>query len=360
MAGKLTDIQIRNLRKVWEADPRPGVAWLVKEKKLPVTRQYLDKVAKTQGWKKIRVAVQELLTDKNVEKRVAPALKKDKAISATKKTKQPATTQVPINHGIQNEEPVGPLQLKEEQFVRAYVSNFNVVEASRMAHIGKHTGYALIKKDYIQKRIAELMKPRAEKLGLDADALMNVWAKVLTFDTNEIVQHRRHCCPFCYSEDGTPQLAKDEYYAEKKKHDRRRLYKPDLPEYPPYEGEWWDRSLPPIADCPNCHGEGEPEVWIADTRNLSPFAKYMYCGVEMVKGDLKVLMLNKERAAENLAKALGLFREKPEEAAGNSVTNEELLKMFEERMRQSAERNRKMCEERGLEIVDVEVAADGE
>ena len=85
----------------------------------------------------------------------------------------------------------------------------------------------------------------------------------------------------------------------------------------------------------------------------------MYCGVEMVKGDLKVIMLNKERAAENLAKALGLFREKPEETAGNAVTNEELLKLFEERMRQSAERNRKMCEERGLDIVDVEVA-DGE
>ena len=170
MAGKLTDIQIRNLRKVWEADPRPGVAWLVKEKKLPVTRQYLDKVAKTQGWKKIRVAVQELLTDKNVEKRVAQALKKNKETAATKKTKQPATAKVPINQGFQEEETVGPLQLKEEQFVRAYVSNFNVVEASKMAHIGKHTGYALIKKDYIQKRIAELMKPRAEKLGLDADA----------------------------------------------------------------------------------------------------------------------------------------------------------------------------------------------
>lgn len=348
MSGKLLEGQLRKVRKAWEIDDRKGFSWLCKEMNLPVSRQYLGRIAREQGWKKATLVAPFSGNQVSNEE-----TGKEETKSATKRaTKNSADAD--------NQGKLTELQAREDIFVKEYTATFNASKTALAMGVTVGTVRKMLKRQSVQEKIAERMRPRAAKLGVDADSLMEMWAKILTFDTNEIMQHRRQCCRFCYSTDGSPMISMDEYYEEKKKYDRRRLYKPDMPEYPPYEGEWWDRSLPPKDDCPNCHGEGEPYVWIADTRYLSPFAKYMYSGIKMVKGEIEVIMLNKEKAAENLAKALGLFREKPEEAAGNSVTNEELLKMFEERMRQSAERNRKMCEERGLEIVDVEVAADGE
>lgn len=347
MAGKLTNGQIRKVRKAWEIDNRKGFSWICKEMNLPVSRQYLERMAKEQGWKKAspvapfpcnHVATDE--TDQNATD------------NATKNaTKAPRESGKQAHHG--------PLQDREDWFVREYTATFNVAQTARTMGITEKAARELFKRESVQKKIADVIRPRAEKLGIDGDALMGMWAKILTFDTNEIIQHRRQCCPFCYSTDGKPQRAMDEYYDEKQKYDKRRLYKPDLPEFPPYEGEWWNRSLPPNKDCPNCHGEGEPYVWIADTRYLSPFAKYMYCGVKMVKGDMEVVMLNKERAAENLAKALGLFREADKEAAAGTVDKGELLSLYEKRMQESRERERRMCEERGLDVVDVEVGDGG-
>lgn len=398
---KISDEEIEKLRGVWETDPRPGFTWFVQQFSLPISAPGMRKKAMAFGWKKTTPRVEELIADGAVldkssetisdtvshtvcdtENDAAPAkvslkvsqkhsLKKAKnkvslkkvdetKVSHDKKPAKPLSCVQSESLVNQVDKPVGVLQDREERFVQAYIERFSVAEAARAAKFSQASAYKLMAKASVQARIREVLKPRIEKMGIDADALVNIWAKALTFDVNEIVQYRRYCCPFCYSEDGSPLLAPEEYYKEKKKYDDRRLYKPDMPEYPPYEKEWWDRSLPPKNSCPNCHGNGIGEVFIADTTKLSPFAKYMYCGVREGKDGIEVVMLNKEKAADNLAKALGLFREKEEKQEVGMVSHEELLDIYAKRMREAEEKARQMCLERGLEIEDAEIIEDGD
>ena len=347
MAGKLSAWQIRQVRKSWEIDKRKGFSWLCKEMNLPVSRQYLERMAKEQGWAKANPVAS------TTGKQVATKSNRKNATKVATKEAKERTEEKEKSSGY------SCIQDREQNFAQHYAACFNVTKTAKELGMTRRAATDMLQKDSVQKLIRELIADKATKIGLDPDAIMQVWAKALTFDTNEIIQHRRRCCPFCYSTDGKPQRAMDEYYDEKYKYDKRRLFKPDLPEFPPYEGEWWNRSLPPNPDCPNCHGEGEPYVWIADTRYLSPFAKYMYCGIKTVKGEIEVIMLNKEKAAENLAKALGLFREADKETAAGTVDKGELLSLYEKRMQESRERERRMCEERGLDVVDVEVGDGG-
>lgn len=52
MAAKMNAKQWHKARKLWEADPREGFAWLVRELSLPVSRVAVSKRAKADEWQK--------------------------------------------------------------------------------------------------------------------------------------------------------------------------------------------------------------------------------------------------------------------------------------------------------------------
>lgn len=52
MAAKMTAQQWEKARRLWEADARPGYAWLVREMALPVSRVAVSRRAKADGWEK--------------------------------------------------------------------------------------------------------------------------------------------------------------------------------------------------------------------------------------------------------------------------------------------------------------------
>lgn len=52
MAAKMTAKQWEKARRLWEADARPGYAWLVREMALPVSRVAVSRRAKADGWEK--------------------------------------------------------------------------------------------------------------------------------------------------------------------------------------------------------------------------------------------------------------------------------------------------------------------
>lgn len=52
MAAKMTPTQWKKAKRLWEADPREGFAWLVRELSLPVSRVAVSKRAKVEGWQK--------------------------------------------------------------------------------------------------------------------------------------------------------------------------------------------------------------------------------------------------------------------------------------------------------------------
>ena len=356
--SKFSPVQLERLKALWSQDPRDGFKWLIEQEGLPVTVPGLRKIALRDGWKKTDAALQAFEEDQ--AKRPAgykrppahpPTQTVKRQIAAKKKDPQDQPLDV-------RDVGASQLTMREEMFVREYLVDYSAKAAAERAGYARTSAVSLLRRKRIKDRIRELTEDRAKRLDIDADALMEIWARQITFDANELIQFRRTCCPFCYSPDGLPLPSLDEFYFKKDKYDYRRLFNPDLPPYPENSRGWWDKSKPPVPTCPNCHGQGVGEIFIPDTRNLSKEARLMYCGVKESKDGIEVLMASKEKAAENLAKALGLFRDREDKTTVNVITGEELAKIYVEKMKNAREREAKMCAERGLDerekdIVDV-------
>lgn len=252
------------------------------------------------------------------------------------------------------------LTAREELFVREYMVDWNTTHAAiragyRPASAGR-VGYRTLNKPHVKQAIHELASARARRMGIDADDLMRLWAAIVSFDANELAQLRRVCCPYCYAEDvNQPLMSPSGLEQAKRKHDADRAKRlraneeDDIGEFPEYTGKWLDKRLPPVDGCPECGGDGREEVFLPDTRSLSPAAMQVYCGVKAGERGIEMLMMSKEKAMDNLARALGLFREREADGASAiAVSGEELCKLFDERMRAARERQAVVNAERLL------------
>lgn len=65
----------------------------------------------------------------------------------------------------------------------------------------------------------------------------------------------------------------------------------------------------PNPKCPECGGEGNGRIHVADTRNLSPAARMLYAGVKSGKDGLEVRMHDQSKALENVARHLGMAKQ---------------------------------------------------
>ena len=367
---KLTEKQISRARLLWERDARPGHQWLIRELNLNVSLQAVRKIAVRDGWQKLPEVAAKIEVTKGLKKKAA-AIKQassDNQVHEPKNAGEPGSLpKKRVHEPTKNFDKIrlfGELTPQEELFIREYMVDFVAYKAAQRAGYQAknlhHTAYQLLRKPLIKARIEEICSARAKRLGIDADTLMALWAEQIRFDANEIVQFRRVCCPFCYSEGGEPQQTPEEYFFEKAKWDKRRLANPDLPEWPAVREKWWDKSLPPNPECRNCHGDGVGEMFIKDSRQLSPLARLMYCGVRPTSdGSLEVVMQSKEKAADNLAKALGLFREREEKTTVNIISNDDLAKIYFDRIQNAKQREKQMCDERGIDpaddVIDIDV-----
>ena len=67
-------------------------------------------------------------------------------------------------------------------------------------------------------------------------------------------------------------------------------------------------SLECLANCPECHGHGTTYAYFHDSRDYGPGARALYRGIEQTpNGGFKVNMADQAKAAEVLAKHLGMF-----------------------------------------------------
>jgi phage terminase small subunit len=271
----------------------------------------------------------------------------------------PATTAQAVERGPDEFGVFADLTDQQEIFVREYLVDWNATAAAIRAGYsanGTSYGWGLLQNPKIAHAITTLASARARRLGIDGDELMRLWAAIVTFDANEISQLRRVCCPYCWGAEHQRQYTPSELEEAKKRHDRERARRKktdaddDIGEFPDYTDAWYDKSKEPREDCPECRGDGIEEVFFNDTRNLSPAARLVYCGVKVGKDGIEVLMLSKEKAMENLARALGLFKEKDVEVNINMVSSEELNRIYVEKMRLARERQAAVLAERGLLI----------
>jgi len=392
---KLTPEQWARVQRHWEHDPRDGYLWLVEELDLPVSAPAVRKTAQRAGWHKKaslhlpgeRPSTQTPTVEKpSPEKPSKPLKQQDKKPVGKVSKVSPKVSQSPKqrNHAenakpsetISETLPATTVQAvartpdefgvfvdlsdMQELFVREYLVDWNATAAATRAGYSPKTamqqGWALLQMPKVNHAITTLASARARRLGIDADELMRLWAAIVTFDANEISQLRRVCCPYCWGENHQRQYTPSGLEEAQKKHDRERARRlkanadDDIGEFPEYTDDWYDKRKPPVEDCPECHGEGIEEVFYNDTRNLSPAARLVYSGVDVGKDGIKILMLSKEKAMDNLARALGLFKEKDVEVNINMASGDELYRLFEDKMKLARTRQTAVLTERGIVI----------
>lgn len=408
---KLTPEQWADVRKHWEGDPRDGYAWLVDELALPVSAPAVRKAALRDQWAKTQgeavaapaasysTSRREESTQKSEEHpsgvsdhhgRVSAATRaparprkekeksKGKGNSGTKVSGEnhakvsetisetmsgaktlPATMAEAVEADPDQFGVLAQLTDKQEIFVREYMVDWNATQAAIRAGYSSDTAgqiaYQLLQNPSVRDAIETLASARARRLGIDADELMRLWSTIIAVDANEIAQFRRVCCPYCYGTDHQRQYTPEGLAEAKRRHDRDRARtlktsdgKVDIGEFPEYTDDWYDKRKEPHEDCPECFGEGFGETFFHDTRKLSPGARFLYGGVKEGRDGIEILTLSKEKAMDNLARALGLFKEKDVEVNINMVSGDDLHRLYAEKMQQARARQVDVLEERGL------------
>jgi hypothetical protein len=169
----------------------------------------------------------------------------------------------------------------------------------------------------IAAAIQTAKQQRAERVEIEADAVLQEVYAIAMADTNGIVSFRRECCRYCWGVNHAYQ-----YKTERERAEARRLFernlaqakrakvpKAGLPVFDDSGGIGFDTKREPHPDCPECLGEGHGHVFIADTRRLSPALRSLYGGVKHTKEGIEVKVHPKDRALELLMRHLGLLKE---------------------------------------------------
>lgn len=169
----------------------------------------------------------------------------------------------------------------------------------------------------VKRAIAAAQEARSKRTKIGHDKVLHRLVAMLTADLNDIVQHRRVNCRHCHGIDhGFQWKDEDEFtkavaavWAEFEPP----AHNPDAePENLPTDegGYGYARVNDPHESCPNCFGEGYPDVFISDTRLLSGGARLLYQGVEQTQHGLKVKTIDQTVVLDKLMRHLGMFNDK--------------------------------------------------
>lgn len=162
---------------------------------------------------------------------------------------------------------------------------------------------------YIQNRTKTLL----EESGVTIQSVLKRFVDTMDADPNELIELRRGCCRFCYGVDHRYQYTPAELEraivtwmaVDKEKNT-------DPKAFDAAGGLGYDPRKAPHKDCPECWGDGTERVIAKDTRKLSPAARRLYAGVKVTQHGLEIKTRDQDAAQLNVAKHLGMFKEKVE------------------------------------------------
>jgi len=207
-----------------------------------------------------------------------------------------------------------PLDAKEKVFVREYLAHREVQRAALKAGYSETMAsskcYQWVRDSKIKPHVYAAIRAGEAKLAERAEitqemVLARYW-EIANANPNEIIEHRRVCCRYCFG-DGHAYQWKDEaeYLSAVRAAERDDL------EPPTDEGGYgFDRTLRPHPKCPKCDGEGHGTVHAHDTRDLGPGAMALYAGVKVTKDGFEIKVHDQLAALEKVARHLGMFNEK--------------------------------------------------
>jgi len=159
---------------------------------------------------------------------------------------------------------------------------------------------------YIQRKRAEMM---ALAVGeVTPDRVMAELAGIAFADVNELIESLRGACRHCYGIDFGYQYTKAEMKKARAEHERNVRSGLAQGEFDPQGGEGYDPGRKPFEHCPECHGEGDPQVHLNDSRDLSAGARALYAGIKTGPKGIEVKLHDKQKALELIGKQIGMFK----------------------------------------------------
>ncbi len=227
-----------------------------------------------------------------------------------------------------NPDALSELTPKQAAFVAEYLVDLSATKAAIRAGYSEHSahaiGYENLSKPAIQDAIAAAMAARMERTGITADRALQRMSEIAFADVRELVEYRRTSCRFCYGANfgyqfTAHELAKREADArlEWQKHPARKA--DDVFTFDALGGDGYDKRRRPNPECPVCFGEGVEDVFVHDTRELSPAAVALYAGVKRTKDGIEVKVEDRQAALVNLFKHFSMFVERQELSGPNGA-----------------------------------------
>lgn len=200
---------------------------------------------------------------------------------------------------------------RQIRFVQEYAKDGNATQAAIRAGYSEKTaqeqGSRLLSNVMIQAALEERREEIAALAKLDAAWVIKQWMQIATADHNELTQIRRVCCRYCHGYGHQYQWTEAEYLNAVNNAIAAGKPAPDG-----MGGLGYDMNAEPHPGCPECGGEGEERMHMADTRKLKGSARRLYAGVQKTKDGIKVLTRDQDAALANLAKYLGMNIERKE------------------------------------------------
>lgn len=180
----------------------------------------------------------------------------------------------------------------------AIAAGYNVPSAAESAS-------QALKNHDVLEIIAERRKELAAAAGLDPTWVIRKLKAIASVDHRKFSQTRVGCCRHCYGIDNQWQWTRGEF---SKATSDAMMNDTAGPEF--LGGVGYNKTLPPITDCPECAGEGIERVVLFDTRDLDDETATAYLGTKKTKDSIEILKADKMKALELIGRNLGMWNDK--------------------------------------------------
>ncbi|MDF7681512.1 terminase small subunit [Enterobacteriaceae bacterium ESL0689] len=212
---------------------------------------------------------------------------------------------------------------KEALFAWGYVKTNSRIGGYRFAgyrDTNKNTAYVeasrLYRKPKIARAIRELKNRIRKRYTADLDEIVDQLVAITRADPNALTQYRRVNCRYCWGGNHLYQwrdIQEFDRAAEKAAKDGK-------PE-PEYGGVGFVSNADPNPDCPRCHGEGEGQILIGDTRDLDVNEYASFLGVKQTKNGIEILTEDKKAARQMLIQLLTKADSMADNSAVKQISN---------------------------------------
>lgn len=212
---------------------------------------------------------------------------------------------------------------RQRRFVEEYLVDLNATQAAIRAGYSKRTaasqGERLLRHVEVAAAVRAAQDARSKRTEVTQDRIVReLWGMAMA-DTNELVEHRRCCCRFCWGDGHRYQRTPNEMRLEMAAHLEAAAQADadgaDSDPPPPFDregGDGFNATRPPNPACPECFGEGHGQPVFLDSRTASPGARALYAGMKITKDGMEMKLHDKSRALELLGRHLGMFTDKLE------------------------------------------------